>query len=173
MSELTQRQAAVLDFIRGFHLDRGYAPTLREIGDQFGIRSTNGVRDHLTALARKGHLRLHAGVSRGVVLVGENGEESQAADGRPVTDGVALQVQRDELVTEVEALRTLLHRVASAGRRLPFISPEMAVILGDVRQVLKGPRAKAPFFAKRCDAASRDARPKASDGNAQPQRRLA
>jgi repressor LexA len=54
---LTKRQKQVLDFISGSINDRGYPPTLREIGEHFGIRSTNGVNDHLKALEKKGHLR--------------------------------------------------------------------------------------------------------------------
>ena len=46
----------VLDFIRSSIADRGYPPTLREIGAKMGIRSTNGVNDHLRALERKGYL---------------------------------------------------------------------------------------------------------------------
>jgi repressor LexA len=53
---LTQRQQMVLDFIRQSISDRGYPPTLREIGARMGIRSTNGVNDHLRALERKGYL---------------------------------------------------------------------------------------------------------------------
>jgi repressor LexA len=53
---LTQRQQMVLDFIRSSIADRGYPPTLREIGARMGIRSTNGVNDHLRALERKGYL---------------------------------------------------------------------------------------------------------------------
>jgi len=56
MVGLTQRQQMVLDFIRQSITDRGYPPTLREIGAQMGIRSTNGVNDHLRALERKGYL---------------------------------------------------------------------------------------------------------------------
>src|SRR5690349_4740272 len=57
MVGLTQRQQMVLDFIRQSITDRGYPPTLREIGARMGIRSTNGVNDHLRALERKGYLR--------------------------------------------------------------------------------------------------------------------
>ncbi len=46
----------VLDYIRQSIVDRGYPPTLREIGARMGIRSTNGVNDHLRALERKGYL---------------------------------------------------------------------------------------------------------------------
>lgn len=56
MQGLTQRQQMVLDFIRQSINERGYPPTLREIGARMGIRSTNGVNDHLRALERKGYL---------------------------------------------------------------------------------------------------------------------
>src|SRR5271169_2749959 len=57
MQGLTERQQMVLDFIRESIIDRGYPPTLREIGARMGIRSTNGVNDHLRALERKGYLK--------------------------------------------------------------------------------------------------------------------
>jgi repressor LexA len=54
---LTQRQREILDFIAQSIVERGFPPTLREIGEHFHIRSTNGVNDHLKALEKKGHLR--------------------------------------------------------------------------------------------------------------------
>ena len=54
---LTQRQREILDFISASIVERGFPPTLREIGEHFNIRSTNGVNDHLKALEKKGHLR--------------------------------------------------------------------------------------------------------------------
>ena len=56
MQGLTRRQQQVLNFIRESITERGYPPTLREIGQHMGIRSTNGVNDHLRALERKGYL---------------------------------------------------------------------------------------------------------------------
>jgi repressor LexA len=56
MQGLTARQEQVLAFIRDSIVERGYPPTLREIGAHMGIRSTNGVNDHLRALERKGYL---------------------------------------------------------------------------------------------------------------------
>ena len=53
---LTDRQRQVLDFISDSIRKWGYPPTLREIGSHFGIRSTNGVNDHLRALEKKGFL---------------------------------------------------------------------------------------------------------------------
>src|SRR5205823_1377504 len=54
--QLTDRQKAVLDFISRSIEKHGYPPTLREIGEHMGIRSTNGVNDHLKALEKKGYL---------------------------------------------------------------------------------------------------------------------
>jgi repressor LexA len=56
MQELTERQRKVLEFILDAIDEHGYPPTLREIGNVMGIRSTNGVNDHLRALERKGYL---------------------------------------------------------------------------------------------------------------------
>src|ERR1043165_7912631 len=56
VQKLTQRQEMVLQYIESSITERGYPPTLREIGNFMGIRSTNGVNDHLRALERKGYL---------------------------------------------------------------------------------------------------------------------
>ncbi len=69
MQGLTKRQEQTLDFIRSSIQDRGYPPTLREIGEHMGIKSTNGVNDHLRALERKGYLRREDMKSRALKLV--------------------------------------------------------------------------------------------------------
>jgi repressor LexA len=79
MQGLTKRQAQTLDFIRQSIEDRGYPPTLREIGEFMGIRSTNGVNDHLRALERKGYLRREDMKSRALRLVKENPEAPSSA----------------------------------------------------------------------------------------------
>lgn len=52
--DLTDRQTEILRFIRARMARVGFAPSYREIGVHFGIKSTNAVSDHLRALARKG-----------------------------------------------------------------------------------------------------------------------
>jgi repressor LexA len=74
--QLTERQQQILNFISSSISDRGYPPTLREIGEHFGIRSTNGVNDHLKALEKKGYLRredLKSRAMRPVVTGNGNG----------------------------------------------------------------------------------------------------
>ncbi len=56
MKGLTRRQGEILEYINASIQERGYPPTIREIGHHMGIRSTNGVNDHLKALERKGFL---------------------------------------------------------------------------------------------------------------------
>ena len=56
MKELTKRQRQILDYISDYICDQGYPPTIREIGQEMGIKSTNGVSEHLETLYRKGYL---------------------------------------------------------------------------------------------------------------------
>jgi repressor LexA len=72
---LTHRQQEILDFITASIVERGFPPTLREIGEHFQIRSTNGVNDHLKALEKKGHLRREDLKSRAMRPVSMQGGE--------------------------------------------------------------------------------------------------
>ena len=65
---LTERQQRVLDYIRDRIENRGYGPTVREIGDEFDIRSPNGVACHLKALEKKGLIAREANRSRAIQL---------------------------------------------------------------------------------------------------------
>ena len=71
LENLTKRQRAVFEFIRGKIRNRGYGPTVREIGTQFEIRSPNGVMCHLKALEKKEFIEFgEAHMSRCIRLVG-------------------------------------------------------------------------------------------------------
>lgn len=67
MEELTERQREILAFIVKETESRGFPPTIREIGEEMDIRSTNGVNDHLKALERKGYLNRGEQQSRSLV----------------------------------------------------------------------------------------------------------
>jgi len=66
--KLTARQQDIYDFISSAIRDQGYPPTIREVMDAFDIASTNGVRTTLAALEKKGYIRRHAMLSRGIEL---------------------------------------------------------------------------------------------------------
>jgi repressor LexA len=99
---LTQRQREILDFISASIVERGFPPTLREIGEHFNIKSTNGVNDHLKALEKKGHLRREDLKSRAMrpVLPDGSGEVVPLRRTPMGTGNVALvpQPPQDDLV---------------------------------------------------------------------------
>ncbi|MCD0461664.1 transcriptional repressor LexA [Roseiconus lacunae] len=66
--QLTDRQRRVYELIRELIINRGYGPTVREIGEAFGIKSPNGVMCHLRALERKGLIRRSPNKSRAIEL---------------------------------------------------------------------------------------------------------
>ena len=69
-SNLSERQQAIYEFIRTVTADSSMPPSMREIGEKFGIRSTNGVEKHLLALERGGHITRERGKSRGISVMG-------------------------------------------------------------------------------------------------------
>lgn len=66
---LTKRQKEILDFIREFLEEHGYAPTLEEIGSHFGLSSPATVYKHVDQLVQKGYLRKAPHQGRGLQLV--------------------------------------------------------------------------------------------------------
>ena len=66
---LTARQRRVLAVIESRLAAEGRPPTLREIGLELGIASTNGVRDHLQALIEKGYIRRDERSARGIQVL--------------------------------------------------------------------------------------------------------
>ena len=63
---LNDRAREILSFIQRFARERGYPPTIREIGREYGISSTNGVRYYLNLLEKAGYLRRSERISRGI-----------------------------------------------------------------------------------------------------------
>ena len=68
MKTLTSRQTEVLCYISDFVTEHGYPPTIRELGDRFGI-SIKGAYDHIKALEKKGQLRLGDNRSRAIEVI--------------------------------------------------------------------------------------------------------
>ena len=66
---LTRRQKEILDFLAR-HIERkGYAPTIEEIGEHFGLSSLATVHKHLTNLQQKGLIKREWNRSRALELV--------------------------------------------------------------------------------------------------------
>src|SRR5436305_3880757 len=93
LSHLTKRQKHVYEFIRDKIVNRGYGPTVREIGDQFHISSPNGVMCHLKALEKKGLITREPNMSRAIQLTAEPIEEK----GLPLAGRIAAGVLHEAI----------------------------------------------------------------------------
>lgn len=82
---VTARQLRCLTFIVAEIERCTRPPTLREIGNHMGIRSTNGVNDHLRALERKGCITRDDMLSRGIYVT-ERGRREVMGGGVPARE---------------------------------------------------------------------------------------
>lgn len=95
---LTKKQKKVFDFICSRISKVGFGPTIREIADEMGISSPNGVVGHLRALEKKGLIERASNKSRSISLTREVSEEIK---GLPVA-GVVSAGALMEAVEDVE-----------------------------------------------------------------------
>ncbi len=68
-TELTDRQLQILDLIRSTVAQRGYPPSVREIGDAVGLSSPSTVHSHLSSLAEAGFIRRDPSKPRAIEVV--------------------------------------------------------------------------------------------------------
>jgi len=66
---LTKRQKEILDFIKSYINDNGYAPTLEEIAENFGLSSVGTVAEHLEKIEVKGYLKREDNQPRAINLI--------------------------------------------------------------------------------------------------------
>jgi len=72
-STLTTRQREILDLIRTTVAQRGYPPSVREIGDAVGLSSPSTVHSHLTTLANEGFIRRDPTKPRAIEVIEQDG----------------------------------------------------------------------------------------------------
>ena len=78
---ITEKQQKVLQIIRDYYLENGYAPSLSELGQMLKISTKRGVVNHLIALEKKGFI-IRTSEARGIQLVEE--EEYEYLIGIPI-----------------------------------------------------------------------------------------
>ncbi|MGE4158558.1 MAG: transcriptional repressor LexA [Planctomycetota bacterium] len=69
MKKLSKRQDQVLNYVLKFYQEKGYSPTIREVGEHFQWKSTGTVRDVVNALDQKGFIRIHRRIHRGIEII--------------------------------------------------------------------------------------------------------
>ena len=96
-ARLTERQNQVYEFLRDYVRRRGKPPTIKEVGDSLGIRSTNGVHKMLVVLETKGYITRTPHEARGLEIVDEVGFGAEEAPGvlmLKLTEGVGRRARR-------------------------------------------------------------------------------
>ena len=67
--QLTQRQRQILDIIDTAMRERGYPPSVREIGEALGLASSSTVHSHIQTLQKRGYLRVDPTKPRAIELL--------------------------------------------------------------------------------------------------------
>ena len=114
------REQAILDMIAGSVRERGYPPTIREIGEAFDIASTNGVRYYLDRLERSGRIRRDRWTSRGIELKTIEGGAKRAPEPARATSPLRALAPRPSRAGEAIEI-PLLGRVAAGA---PILAEE-------------------------------------------------
>ncbi len=81
-SELSTRQQQVLDFLRATVAERGYPPSVREIGEALGLSSPSTVHSHLSALVKAGYIRKDPSKPRAIEILDQPATQAPTPDHR-------------------------------------------------------------------------------------------
>ncbi|MCL2848821.1 MAG: transcriptional repressor LexA [Micrococcales bacterium] len=106
--ELTPRQQRVLETVRTSVSERGYPPTMREIGETVGLTSPSSVKHQLEMLERKGYLRRDPNRPRAIEVVAPN--DARSVSLLHETAGFAAETMSPE-----PAYVPLVGRIAAGG----------------------------------------------------------
>jgi len=116
---LTARQRTILSVIRNTVLDRGFPPSMREIGDAVGLQSTSSVSHQLAVLEQKGYIRRDPNKPRALDVRSPEEQDERAGQSsapHPVGDD-ALNANAPQAV-----MVPLLGRIAAGG---PILAEQM------------------------------------------------
>ena len=113
MDGLTDRQREILEYVRGYAMQRGYWPSFREIQKHFGFKSTNAVMGHLRALESKGAIVRVPGQARTFRIVPEEPADALEVTELPVYGAIAAGYP--DGVEQGDALGRLQVDVVTAG----------------------------------------------------------
>lgn len=165
--DLTPVQERILKFIIETIRDHDRSPTIREIGEEFGIASTNGVRYHLSALEKQGYINRRSSISRGIELrehhaaAGERAASASiplvgsVAAGRPILaveniEGVLAVDEMFARSAECFALRVSGDSMKGAGifnGDVVIVNPQPSAASGDIVVALLDDEATVKRYA--------------------------
>jgi repressor LexA len=110
--DLTEKQQAVFDFLKGYRGEHGRPPSYEEIRQQFGFASLNSVKKHLQQLEKKGFIRSPWGNQKRALEILSEHEDRAAAVSLPLLGTVAAggPLESPEVPESIDVPETLLGR---------------------------------------------------------------
>ncbi|MPV49542.1 MULTISPECIES: transcriptional repressor LexA [unclassified Pseudactinotalea] len=114
-ADLTERQARIMACIRDSLSERGYPPTMREIGEAVGLASPSSVKYQLQVLEEKGLLRRDPIATRAIELIDPDGSVGTDAADAPSTEGAPTFATNEGAVTVEPSFVPVVGRIAAGG----------------------------------------------------------
>lgn len=102
MKKLSKRQKDILDFIKAKVKEKGYPPSVREIGEAVGLASSSTVHGHLTRLEKKGLIRRDPTKPRAIEILDENIQIGQHYHSEMIRVPVIGKVTAGQPITAIE-----------------------------------------------------------------------
>ncbi|WP_041808939.1 transcriptional repressor LexA [Evansella cellulosilytica] len=123
MTKLSKRQQDILDYIKEEVKEKGYPPSVREIGEAVGLASSSTVHGHLSRLEKKGLIRRDPTKPRAIEVIGLNDEARRVSESPSVYVPVIGKVTAGDPITAIENVEDYLPLPAS------FVHDENSFIL--------------------------------------------
>ena len=134
---LTARQQEIYDFIVAEVIQRGIPPTIREIADKFGMNSSNGAREALNVLARKGYIHRRDRLSRGIELVDPVQASERVSGGSqpiPIIRGVPAEAPDVSQATIARHVVLDVSMLPSEGTIFAMVVPDDSMYHSGIRK---------------------------------------
>lgn len=104
LPDLPIRQQQVLEYLRRSLREKGYVPSIRELGEELGLKSTSTIHYHLTGLAERGLIRWDKGKNRAIQILEDGVPESVHSSTRPATFAMAGRIVAGAPIEAIEGL---------------------------------------------------------------------
>ncbi|WCK52379.1 transcriptional repressor LexA [Aneurinibacillus sp. Ricciae_BoGa-3] len=102
MKKLSSRQLAILEYIKSEVKDKGYPPSVREIGEAVGLASSSTVHGHLARLEKKGLIRRDPTKPRAIEILDSEEVERELEEVRSVKVPVLGKVTAGQPISAIE-----------------------------------------------------------------------
>jgi repressor LexA len=107
-TRLSSRQKAILDYIKKSVKEKGYPPSVREIGEAVGLASSSTVHGHLARLEKKGFIRRDPTKPRAIELLDRGDLEETVRSSDTVLVPLVGEVTAGEPITAIENVEEYL-----------------------------------------------------------------